>query len=120
MKRRRFWPGRQARTRLPPRYCTCFRENSFRRSFGRVASVEAMFLLGSISKPITVTPLMTLFEREFKMDDTLKKFLPQFVGDHRDEVTIRCLLTHVSWLPDQLQKDFLAPVVRSHRTETGS
>src|SRR3989441_7346080 len=79
------------------------REKSFTRSFGKAQSDDAMFLLGSISKPISVTALMTLFDRaEFKLDDPLKKFIPQFAGDHRDEVTMQLLLTHVSGLPDQL------------------
>ena len=82
------------------------RENSFVRSFGKAASADAMFLLGSISKPISMTALMTLFERgEFKLDDPVKKFLPQFVRDHRDEVTMQHLLTHVSGLPDQLTEN---------------
>ena len=82
------------------------RENSFTRSFGKASSEDAMFLLGSISKPISVTALMTLFDRgEFKLDDPVKKFLPQFVGDHRDEVTMQHLLTHVSGLPDQLAEN---------------
>jgi CubicO group peptidase (beta-lactamase class C family) len=82
------------------------RENSFTRSFGKAASADAMFLLGSISKPISMTALMTLFDRgELKLDDPLKRFLPQFVGDHRDDVTIRHLLTHVSGLPDQLPEN---------------
>jgi CubicO group peptidase (beta-lactamase class C family) len=77
--------------------------DSFTRSFGKAASADAMFLLGSISKPISMTALMTLFERgEFKLDDPVRKFLPDFVGDHRDEVTMRHLLTHTSGLPDQL------------------
>ena len=62
-----------------------------------------MFLLGSISKPINVTAVMTLFDQgKFQLDDRVKKFLPAFTGDGRDEVTIRHLLTHVSGLPDQL------------------
>ena len=78
-------------------------EDAFTRSFGKAASADAMFLLGSISKPITMTALMTLFERgEFQLDDPVKKFLPQFVGNRRDDVTMRHLLTHVSGLPDQL------------------
>jgi CubicO group peptidase (beta-lactamase class C family) len=82
------------------------RENSFTRSFGKAASADAMFLLGSISKPISMTALMTLFDRgELKLDDLVKRFLPQFVGDHRDDVTIRHLLTHVSGLPDQLPEN---------------
>jgi CubicO group peptidase (beta-lactamase class C family) len=78
-------------------------ETSFTRSFGKAQTEDAMFLLGSISKPIVVTALMTLFDRgEFKLDDPLKKFIPQFEGDNRDQVTMQHLLTHVSGLPDQL------------------
>jgi CubicO group peptidase (beta-lactamase class C family) len=82
------------------------RENSFTRSFGKAESKDAMFLLGSISKPISVTALMTLFDRgEFKLGDPLKKFIPQFAGDHRNDVTMQHLLTHVSGLPDQLAEN---------------
>ena len=79
------------------------REDSFTRHFGKAKSEHAMFLLGSISKPICVTALMTLFDRQkFGLDDPVKKFIPQFSGDGRDLVTMRHLLTHVSGLPDQL------------------
>jgi CubicO group peptidase (beta-lactamase class C family) len=79
------------------------REESFTRHFGKAASGDAMFLLGSISKPINVTAVMTLFDQgKFQLDDRVKKFLPAFTGDGRDEVTVRHLLTHVSGLPDQL------------------
>jgi CubicO group peptidase (beta-lactamase class C family) len=82
------------------------REASFTRSFGNAQSERAMFLLGSISKPIVVTALMTLFERgEFKLDDPLQKFIPQFKGDARAQVTMQHLLTHVSGLPDQLPEN---------------
>jgi CubicO group peptidase (beta-lactamase class C family) len=78
-------------------------DTSVTRRFGKAANGDAMFLLGSISKPVCVTALMTLFDRgEFKLDDPVKKFLPLFAQDHRDEVTMRHLLTHVSGLPDQL------------------
>jgi CubicO group peptidase (beta-lactamase class C family) len=76
---------------------------SYTRHFGKAASDDAMFLLGSISKPINVTAVMTLFDQgKFVLDDRVKKYLPAFTGDGRDEVTIRHLLTHVSGLPDQL------------------
>jgi CubicO group peptidase (beta-lactamase class C family) len=79
------------------------RDESFTRHFGKAASDDAMFLLGSISKPINVTALMTLFDQgKFQLQDRVKKFLPAFTGAGRDEVTIRHLLTHVSGLPDQL------------------
>jgi CubicO group peptidase (beta-lactamase class C family) len=76
---------------------------SFTRHFGTAASGDAMFLLGSISKPINVTAIMTLFDQgKFQLHDRVKTFLPAFTGEGRDEVTIRHLLTHVSGLPDQL------------------
>jgi CubicO group peptidase (beta-lactamase class C family) len=79
------------------------RDESFTRYFGKAASPDAMFLLGSISKPINVTAVMTLFDQgKFQLHDRVKKFLPAFAGGGRDEVTIRHLLTHVSGLPDQL------------------
>jgi CubicO group peptidase (beta-lactamase class C family) len=79
------------------------KDESFTRHFGKAASDDAMFLLGSISKPINVTVVMTLFDQgKFQLDDRVKKYLPDFTGDGRDEVTIRHLLTHTSGLPDQL------------------
>jgi CubicO group peptidase (beta-lactamase class C family) len=82
------------------------REKSFTRSFGTARNEHAMFLLGSISKPINVTALMALFDRgEFKLDDPLRKFIPQFKGGDRDQVTMQHLLTHVSGLPDQLPEN---------------
>lgn len=82
------------------------RETAFTRSFGKARNEHAMFLLGSISKPINVTALMTLFDRgAFKLDDPLKKFIPQFTGGNREQVTMQHLLTHVSGLPDQLPEN---------------
>ena len=74
-------------------------KTSVTRHFG-AATDDSMFLLGSISKPICVTALMTLYDAgKFQLDDPLKKYLPTFAGDGRDEVTIRHLLTHTSGLP---------------------
>jgi len=82
------------------------RETSFTRAFGAAKNEHAMFLLGSISKPIAVTALMTLYDRgHFRLEDPLKKYLPQFRGDGRDQVTMQHLLTHVSGLPDQLPEN---------------
>ncbi len=79
-------------------------DESLTRHFGKAASGDAMFLLGSISKPINVTAVMTLFDQgKFQLDDRVKKFLPMFTGDGRDDVTIRHLLTphlrlaEISW-----------------------
>src|SRR5262245_998518 len=79
------------------------KKESFTRHFGKAASADAMFLLGSISKPINVTAVMTLFDQgEVRLDDLVKKFLPTFTGGGRDAATVRHLLTHTSGLPDQL------------------
>jgi CubicO group peptidase (beta-lactamase class C family) len=79
------------------------KKESFSRHFGKATSADAMFLLGSISKPINVTAVMTLFDQgKFRLDDRVKKFLPEFTGDGRDAVTVRHLLAHTSGLPDQL------------------
>src|SRR5262245_61783670 len=82
------------------------RGTAFTRSFGKAQSEHAMFLLGSISKPIAVTALMTLFDQDaFQLDDCLKKFIPSFNGDGREKVTMRHLLSHASGLADQLPEN---------------
>src|SRR5262249_26228752 len=46
---------------------------------------------------------MTLFDQgKFRLDARVKKYLPDFTGDGRENVTVGHLLTHVSGLPDQL------------------
>ncbi len=82
------------------------RKTTWTRVFGKARSEHEMFLLGSISKPIAMTALMTLFDKgAFQLDDPLKKFLPKFTGEGRDEVNLRHLLSHVSGLPDQLPEN---------------
>lgn len=79
------------------------KDEAFTRHLGKADSGDAMFLLGSISKPINIAAVMTLFDQgKFQLDDPVKKFLPAFIGERRDDVTIRHLMTHVSGLPDQL------------------
>lgn len=76
------------------------------RSFGAAKTPDAAFLLGSISKPIAMTALMTLFDKgKFDLDDLVQKYLPEFQGGVRDRVTVRHLLTHTSGLPDQLPQN---------------
>jgi CubicO group peptidase (beta-lactamase class C family) len=82
------------------------RGGEFVRSFGAARSPDAPFLLGSISKPMSAAALMTLHDRgRFRLDDLVRRFLPEFTGGARDRVTIRQLLTHVSGLPDQLPEN---------------
>src|SRR6516225_5635762 len=46
------------------------KDESYTRHFGKATSDNAMFLLGSISKPINVTAVMTLFDQgKFQLKD---------------------------------------------------
>ena len=76
------------------------------RSFGEAETPDAAFLLGSISKPIVMTALLTLYDQgKFKLDDLVGKYIPEFKGETRARVTMRHLLTHTSGLPDQLPRN---------------
>ena len=75
------------------------------KAFGR-AKTDSMFLLGSITKPLTATAVMLLVERgELKLDDPAVKYLPEFSEGARREITLRHLLNHTSGLPDQLENN---------------
>lgn len=76
------------------------------RSFGDARSNAASFLLGSITKPIAIAALMTLYDQgRFDLDEPAQKYLPEFRDSWRAEVTIKHLLTHTSGLPDQLPQN---------------
>ncbi len=81
-------------------------ESSFARSFGAAKSIDAIFLLASISKTISSAAVMSLYDQgEFALDDRVTKFIPEFTGAGRETITIQQLLTHVSGLPDQLPQN---------------
>lgn len=75
------------------------------RGFGK-AVPDTVFLLASITKPMTAAGVMVLRDRgELKLDDPVRKYVPEFTGGDRDAVTIRHLLTHTSGLPDMLPEN---------------
>jgi len=81
-------------------------ETQLSTSFGDAKTPKTAFLLGSISKPIAMTALMTFYDKGmFNLDDPAQKYLPEFQGGNRDKVTVRHLLTHTSGLPDQLPQN---------------
>ncbi|MGH9786287.1 MAG: serine hydrolase domain-containing protein, partial [Terriglobia bacterium] len=72
------------------------------RGFGQ-ATPDTVFLLASITKPMTAAGVMILRDRgAIALGDPVAKFLPEFTGGDRDLVTVRHLLTHTSGLPDML------------------
>lgn len=72
-------------------------------AFGK-AKPNSMFLLGSITKPLTAAAVMVLVDRgEVKLSDVAARHLPEFNKGARKDITIEQLLTHTSGLPDQLE-----------------
>lgn len=82
------------------------RDQTFSAHVGSCTSADDMFLIASISKPMSVAALLTLFDRGvFRLDDKVIKYLPEFQSDGREDATILDLLTHTSGLPDQLPQN---------------
>ncbi len=82
------------------------RDTVVTRALGAAKSEDAIFLLASISKPIAIAAVMSLYDQDlFDLNDPASKFLPEFSGDGREQITMRQLMTHVSGLPDQLPEN---------------
>jgi beta-lactamase class C len=86
----------------------CVRQGSykFQRAFGEAKTPDAIFLIASITKPMTATGIMILADRgELRLSDPVHKFIPEFSEGDRKLITIRHVLTHTSGLPDQLPEN---------------
>ncbi|HXS67687.1 MAG TPA: serine hydrolase domain-containing protein [Candidatus Polarisedimenticolia bacterium] len=68
-------------------------------------SEDTIFDAASLTKVAATTPsVMLLIERgKVKLDDPVAKYIPEFTGDGREQVTIRELLTHTSGLPPDIE-----------------
>jgi CubicO group peptidase (beta-lactamase class C family) len=84
------------------------------RGFGRLSpasdsprvTADSIFLLASITKPVTACALMLLVERgKVSLDDPVSHYLPEFTGGERGQVRVRDLLSHTSGLPDMLPEN---------------
>lgn len=79
---------------------------TYGRSFGTAASTDSIFLLASITKPMTAAGVMLLADRgELKLADPARRFIPEFRQGARSRITVKHLLTHTSGLPDQLPEN---------------
>jgi beta-lactamase class C len=79
---------------------------ALRRSFGEAKKADAIFLLASITKPMTSTAVMVLVDRkEISLSDPVQRFIPEFKDDGKEGVLLKHLLTHTSGLPDMLPED---------------
>lgn len=67
---------------------------------------DSVFLLASITKPVTACALMLLVERGLiSLDDPVCLYLPEFQQGERQKVRVRHLLSHTSGLPDMLPEN---------------
>jgi CubicO group peptidase (beta-lactamase class C family) len=81
------------------------------RSFGRqrpepgapALAADALFLVASITKPVTATAVMLLVERGLiTLKDRVTNFVPRFAAHDNGDTQVRHLLTHTSGLPDMV------------------
>lgn len=84
------------------------------RLFGRMGAEhdappirrDTIFLLASITKPITYTAAMLLVERgQLCLTDRVTEYIPDFAAHHKEETLVLHLFTHTSGLPDMLGDD---------------
>lgn len=64
---------------------------------------DGMFLLASISKPVTYMGALLLVERGLLgLADRVTMHIPEFAAHHKEDVQVHHLFTHTSGLPDML------------------
>src|SRR5262245_16583733 len=81
------------------------RRTNFVRGYGK-ARATTPFLIASITKPMTVSAVLLLRDHgALRLEDPVKKYVPEFTGGMRDSVTVKHLLTHTSGLPDMLPEN---------------
>lgn len=84
----------------------------YRKAFGRrsleprreAMTVDTIFDVASLTKVIaTTTAVMQLVERgDVRLNDPVAKYLPEFSGNGKDDITVRELMTHHSGLREDL------------------
>ncbi|MEX1020272.1 MAG: serine hydrolase domain-containing protein [Litorilinea sp.] len=64
---------------------------------------ENIFLVASVTKPLTVTAAMLLVERgQLCLDELVGDIIPEFASKGKETVRVRHLMSHTSGLPDML------------------
>jgi CubicO group peptidase (beta-lactamase class C family) len=64
---------------------------------------DALFLVASITKPVTATAVVLLVERGLvALEDRVAAYVPRFAQNGKQDVQLRHLLTHTSGLPDMV------------------
>ena len=73
---------------------------------GQSVDADSIFLLASITKPVTACALMILVGRGLiSLEDPAIDYLPEFTGGDRPDIKVRHLLSHISGMPDMLPEN---------------
>ena len=73
---------------------------------GPAVDADSIFLLASITKPVTACALMILVDRGLiSLEDSAMDYLPEFTGGDRPAIKVRHLLSHISGMPDMLPEN---------------
>src|SRR6266699_7217264 len=76
------------------------------KGFGHSIEPDSVYLVASITKPVTATALMMLVERsKVTLADPVPTYLPEFTGGEKSKVRVLDLLAHTSGLPDMLPEN---------------
>jgi CubicO group peptidase (beta-lactamase class C family) len=67
---------------------------------------DSVYIVASITKPVTATALMMLVERgKVSLADPVSTYLPEFTGGEKSKVRVLDLLAHTSGMPDMLPEN---------------
>jgi CubicO group peptidase (beta-lactamase class C family) len=81
----------------------CYGTKRYTKAYGAAGTPERVFIIASISKAMVATGAMVLSDRgKLTLQDRVVRFVPEFHGEGRDDVTIQNLLTHTAGLPDSV------------------
>lgn len=67
---------------------------------------DSLFLIASITKPLTYLGAMLLVERGLlNLSDHVTRYIPEFAAHHKEDTRVVHLFTHTSGLPDMLDNN---------------
>ena len=67
---------------------------------------DGLFLLASISKPLTYLGAMMLVERgQLNLSDKVTRYIPDYAANHKEETLVFHLFTHTSGMPDMIPEN---------------
>src|SRR5439155_3736076 len=76
------------------------------KGFGHSIEPDSVYLVASITKPVTAVAMMKLVERgQVSLGEPVSTYLPEFKGGERSKVRVLDLLAHTSGLPDMLPEN---------------